>query len=457
MSLVGFWPRRIGTDENRRANDLRSRLAQAALALLLTSEIMAADVTQTIVAVPSPTATPVAVPSPTATPVAPKRATITVRPRLLHDTFPAGQRSLNALQVEATLTKGGTPVAGVDIFVSIESAFGFVVSTVDGKEEYRRSAQGQTDSKGIALFDIVTGPAGSHTTLRVAASNAGTPADVARQEIDVPIGGYRAAILSDRVTSEIVVGATFQNDYQPNGDTKGFSKQEVLFQLSIDNLVPFGWKRRISGSNERVWHPLATIHSRLDLRFSNTPVAAKEETTPGSVVAAAEPSFIGNARSFTASLNLNYQPHCWARYSPSSRDPLNPYDANRYGLVVRGAISTRDKLREGDDGDTVIRSYGAGLRYTHHQTTASLPAADEINKVPIRYLEALAVEFEEFAGQRNVIRYVIEGGLRLPGLTTEVLPLYTGFQANVGRGPDDIRIFVGVLFQLDKLASLLGY
>jgi len=402
--------------------------------------------TLTAAATPSPTPTPSSVATqtatPTATPNAPSATDIQVRPKLSRKAFPPGQLSVNALQVEAT-TKDGKPTARVDVFVSVQTSSGWVVErNAEGGKEHRRKAQRETNNEGLASFDIFTGAVDEPFTLRVDAKLGKDKQDVSPLEIQIPIEGYAEPSGSDLTTYELVVGTTFQNDYEPDGNTKGFSKQEALVQLSLDQL----WPRRRSA-----------LHSRIDLRFSNTPVSDEEVGGARTAEVRAEPKFIDEARSFTAWLNLNYQPHNWAQYSQTSHDPQKPYDANRYGIVTRVGITTRDKINESDAGDTVIRQYGAGLRYTHHQTAAATAEADEVNTVPSRYLEALIVQFEEFAGKRDTFRGVVEGGLRLPGLTTEVLPLYTGFQVNFGAGPDDIRVFAALLFRLDKLATLLGF
>jgi hypothetical protein len=244
----------------------------------------------------------------------------------------------------------------------------------------------------------------------------------------------------------------FQDKYSAQGVSQGFGDQQFLGQLSFDTLWPL--REKSSGKyTGNAWH------TRLDLRFSSFPVTASE-TSAGTVTQASTTNvpekFTDVAGSFSPTLYGIYQPKGLAIYSPSSRQAGKPYDAFRLGVLIRAGFTTRDRVSDADKGDTLISQYGVGLRFTHHQTVASGPEEDTTNTLPLRYFEASCVRFEEFAGRRNTNRIVLEAALRLPGLGTSTLPFYAGVYANVGEGPDDVRIFAAFVFGLDKLPTMFG-
>ena len=146
-------------------------------------------------------------------------------------------------------------------------------------------------------------------------------------------------------------------------------------------------------------------------------------------------------------------PDRWASYSNTSRDEKLHYDAVRWGLFSRAGVTTRGQ--KATNGDTVIGRFQAGFRFTHHHTAAETPEKEVINYIPVRFVEVSYGWFEQFQGNRNHSVLIIDGGIRLTPLSNNVIPFYAGFHAAVGPGPDDVRVFAGFLFKVDKLAELI--
>jgi hypothetical protein len=99
------------------------------------------------------------------------------------------------------------------------------------------------------------------------------------------------------------------------------------------------------------------------------------------------------------------------------------------------------------------------LRFTHSHSAAKSGDLETVNYIPIRFVEISYGWFEQFQGARTHEahrRLIIDGGIRLVPLSNKIIPFYAGVHANVGKGPDDVRVFAGFLFKLDKLAELMA-
>jgi hypothetical protein len=251
-------------------------------------------------------------------------------------------------------------------------------------------------------------------------------------------GGKRGSFLSDLVASEFFLGLTFSQDYDDDGVSQGFGNTAGLARLSVDTLWGYnkGW----------------AVHTRLELTGSEIP----SEKAPDQEVLtkATDDTLIQYADSFSGSLSAYYFPGgTLAKYKPTSRAKGLPYDAFRLGFVGRFGIITRDT--RDISGDSVINYYQAGLSFTHHQTAAANPRSDNLNVFPVRFAELKYGRYEEFAGVPDSDRIIFDGGIRLANTANGAIPFYAGLHVNAGDGADDIRVFLGFLFQLDKLATML--
>ena len=149
-------------------------------------------------------------------------------------------------------------------------------------------------------------------------------------------------------------------------------------------------------------------------------------------------------------------PWRWAtHYSETSRNrrPELRFDTLRVGFVARFGLMSRDVKRP-EDGDSDLRFLRAGLLVTHHQTHAAGPEDDNVDVFPMRYVEISYGRYEQIFDQHDAHRLVVEAGLRLPGIGNDAIPFYAGLYANAGRGQDDLRVFAGLLFHVNKLVEL---
>lgn len=249
------------------------------------------------------------------------------------------------------------------------------------------------------------------------------------------IPGYEGTFLSDVVASEFFLGATFGLQYNEAGESEGFGESAALARLSVDTMWGY----------ERPW----ALHTRLELTANEIP----SKKADGGTKSNDDDTLVKYADAFRGSLSIYWFPGWdWvAHYKPTSRLKGHPFDAFRFGLVGRFGIITRDTT--GVDGDSVIHHFQTGVSFTHHQTRAENAEVDDVNVFPMRFAEIKVGRYEEFAGVEDSTRLIFDGGIRLASAAKGAIPFYVGLHVNAGDGADDIRIFAGFLFQLDKLAE----
>jgi hypothetical protein len=276
------------------------------------------------------------------------------------------------------------------------------------------------------------------------------------------------------------MGQTFANNYDDAGKNTGFGNAGQLVQLTFDTM----WKHprtrwippcprqpatvtndamssAVSPANPKTQDVQVTgecnpptplrqdglLHTELNMAFTKFPF--------GSATTATGAAPLENA--FTGTLGLIWQPDSWASYSNTSREAGLPYDAVRWGIFSRAGFTTR--AQKTDTGDAAIGRGQIGFRFTHHHSQASNGSEEVVNYIPIRFVEVSYGWFEQFQGAKTHQahrRLVIDGGIRLVPLSNKVIPFYAGVHANLGKGPDDVRVFAGFLFKLDKIAELMS-
>jgi len=349
----------------------------------------------------------------------------------------------------------------------------------------------KTDADGTKKISLITGKS-STFKLRVVPHGADDkPQLVKVVDMNFDIGPkFKDALSSDRAFVEFFMGQTFANNYDANGNNTGFGNAGPLIQLTFDTM----WKRPralwlapcppsqgspaktceapcVASSHgdpcekptPRMYHGL--WHTELNMAFTKFPFGESKPTTP-------EPELGKRPRAesdttptptaplenaFTGTLGLIFQPDSWASYSNTSRDTDLRYDAVRWGVFARAGFTTR--AQKSSSGDTAIGRGQLGLRFTHNHSAAKSGDLETVNYIPIRFVEVSYGWFEQFQGARTHEahrRLVIDGGIRLVPLSNKIIPFYAGVHANVGKGPDDVRVFAGFLFKLDKLAELMA-
>jgi hypothetical protein len=397
-------------------------------------------------------------------------ADLSVKAELSQGRYNQNEVAKRALVVTASekTSTGVTVVQGVEVMVRVTSGDAWLRTPEDS---YLRALKVSTDVKGEAVFDLKLGAADKAPTLQIEATRKVAKADGSEEtlalrpeptQVTLEVIGYEGQFLSPKVATEVLLGVVFQDRYkeQPTADGKGtesvaegFKDRRFLAQVSFDTLWPKANHWTCFSSKETPRR--CSWHTGLSLRFSSFPIAQTETTTGATQKDDATPkTFSDVADSLTGNLYGVFIPPGWSRYPavPSKENSL--HDAFQLGFIVKAGLITRDRVR-GDTGDTVDHIYSAGLRFTHHQTTASSLGDDDRNVIPLRFVELCAVRFDEYAGRRNEWRGVFEAAFRLPVLG-EGLPFYGGISANFGHGPDDIRLFAALVFKLDRIPTFLG-
>lgn len=358
------------------------------------------------------------------------------------------------LKVSATLTKPlFQPDARYDdtLMVIVEDANGgrveatveaevgagpIALYTADSQEE---GSEKTVDTEGgVAKFGIATADTDEETVddffviVRASVTVDGTEIKgqtVAQGDIG---SGFEQSFRSERVTSEVFTGVTMARGYDDKGASTGFDETSAVARFRVDTLWLTG-------------RPQA-LHTGLELQFSTFPTTTATASNPTKVTEFAD--------AYTGSLLAIYQPGRWASYTPTSqnRDPDLRYDAFRHGLIARVGVTSREG-KSPRNNDTDILHYRVGYIFTHHQTRASHPEADSVNVFPMRFVELSVARYEEIFDKRDDTRFILEAGLRLPGLGNDAVPFYGGLFLNAGDGQDDFRIFGGFLFRLDRIVS----
>lgn len=310
------------------------------------------------------------------------------------------------------------------------------------KAEGKPSAELSTDQKGLAMFGVETkglDPNQARQDIRILVSVKYGKAPEAREAIVLGevIEKSPQALGSDRMSFELFTGATMARTYDENGKSTGFDDVSPVGRVRFDTL----WGRN---------RPLA-FHTGFELQFSSFPTA----TAPAIGGGTNPDKFTKYSDSYTGSLVLIYQPgHEWAHsYSDTSHniDSKLHYDAIRHGVTGRVSVISRDIKDK--NADTDVLSARLGYLFTHHQTAASEAIYDDVNVFPARFVEISYAYYESIFGRENEDRLVVEAGLRVPGLGTDVIPFYGGVYLNAGKGQDDFRVFAGFLFQINRLRN----
>src|SRR5262249_88469 len=90
--------------------------------------------------------------------------------------------------------------------------------------------------------------------------------------------------------------------------------------------------------------------------------------------------------------------------------------------------------------------YSAGFRLAHYRFEN---AREQRNIAPelISYMDITGGKWDNF---NRRLRLQFEGRLKIPAIP---MPFYTGFDANLGGGPDDLRFLFAVHFDIGKVVS----
>jgi hypothetical protein len=307
-----------------------------------------------------------------------------------------------------------------------------------------------TDTQGIALVSLDTPSVAADKApaifvVGVAATVNGVTVE---NVVDGLVGsGFAETFFSDRVASEIFLGATFARSFDKDGKSQGFDENTPLGRFSVDTLWGFTEK---TSSNWR-------LHTGLEAIFSAFPTARPVDTTtpaaPADDTKAGTETFVDFADSFSGRIYFLLQPKAWTSYTSTALRPEKPYDAFSWGLFAKVGGISRDTLTPSQD--SLVLTGQVGVSFTHHQTTAPNQRFDKKNVFPLRFVEISYGYFEQFGKENDANRVIVDAGFRLARAGST--DFYSGIHLNGGPGEDDIRVFAGFLFHLDKVPGLFGH
>jgi len=394
---------------------------------------------------------------------------------------PLPQLRPNANQVDAitiTAKTGTEPEKGMRIKATVVGDDVKIYS--DKKPD--RSATSITDSFGVAKFSIVTvndHPANTQVQLIPVGKDPATD----HPDIDhITVASLTASpthleSLGSKLSyMQLFTGTTFSNNYDDHGKNIGFGNGGPIIRLTFDTM----WKHQRHGDRARQPICACTIctdqqkidakcntiestpnlhawsdgawHTDLNIEFTKFPF--------GLTPAKGQPVTNGPLENaFTGSVGATWQPNRWSHYderdTEAIKEKFDPakYDAYRWELFGKTGVTTRAEKNE--SGDQTVDRIQLGARFTHRRSFQPDAAREDRNLEPIRFIEISGGVFSNWQGKHGVPRVIVDGGLRLGALSNDVFPIYLGAHLNTGPGPDDLRVFVGVLMKLDKLANLV--
>lgn len=293
-------------------------------------------------------------------------------------------------------------------------------------------------------------------TAATAIIDAATPVSLSSTPSVLSSLGSKASYL------QLFVGTTFTNNYDEQGKNTGFGSGGQIIRLTFDTLWPGSRRKVFTSSN---------FHTNLDAEFSKFPFgdalsptaavgAVVPTDTPATDTTATTQNGKGLANAFTGSVGFTWQPNWWGRHDSRDAEDMqpgdnDPFDAYRWGIFGKAGVTTRAERAEFSHNSTIDRIQ-YGFRFTHSRSRVASPELEDRNVEPLRFIEISFARFSSFEQRQHASRLVIDGGLRLTALGNNVFPVYAGIHLNSGPGPDDLRVFLGVLMKLDKLAGLIN-
>jgi hypothetical protein len=389
---------------------------------------------------------------------------------------PLPQLRPNANQIDAitiTAKTGTDPEKGMRIKAKVVGDDVLVYSK-DGKQG--PTAVATTDSFGVAKFSIVT--VNDHpANTQIQMIPIGKDPAAEHPDIDHITTASLTASASHLETLgsklsylQLFTGTTFTNNYDNTGKNTGFGSGGPIIRLTFDTM----WKHQRHPSAKEMpicddvnastmkkiaakcntahtWSDGAW-HTDLNIEFTKFPFGLEPKKNQPAVNGPLENAFSGT-------VGATWQPNRWSHYderdSIAVNDKFDPahFDAYRWELFGKTGVTTRAEKNK--SGDETIDRINLGVRFTHRRSFQPDAAHEDRNLEPIRFIEISGGVFSNWQGKHGVPRVIVDGGLRLGALSNDVFPIYLGAHLNTGPGPDDLRVFIGVLMKLDKLANLV--
>ena len=335
--------------------------------------------------------------------------------------------------VKATLTvtvkEGENPKSGVTVSATITKS----ESNLDKTDQI-------TNSEGKAVFEVTTAKDPGDLIVLITAPNSVPITPAAK------IHAYQKNLGSSRVRADFIVGTTIHHDYDADGKSQGFDATSEFAEVNYDQM----WVRDKSLLHLGVSVRLSSFPKSTDLMETNG-----DDGSGGSHIQKADSDtdfqFTDYDDSVAGTIYFDYEPNKWRTRSPTNQDKDNPYDYLRFGIRTMADFISRQKLA--DNQDAIINNFGAGITFKYYKSSEN----DKKNVWPHGFLSATYNRFEEYGDMDPEWRWLITGIMRLDAIGgSDGWPFHLGVHVNAGKGSDDIRIFAGFRFGLDRVVSFLN-
>jgi len=244
-----------------------------------------------------------------------------------------------------------------------------------------------------------------------------------------------------RARATFAFGAVFSKERED------FSKTDPYLNFNLD----WNWYRRRSDEQNFTY----LLNTFFETRLTAIPVDPDKQKQEGeqsqtpSAEKTCDPStpdgFLCSRKAVMVQAGV-YLPLYWNNWTTWR------YGGDRNAFIiaplVKGGLNTL--TAEGEKGRNLLTFYSGGLRFGHLDTgkftnPPSLPR--DVAPRLVSYLDVTVGKWQniEFKGRRQ-LRTAFEGRVKIPAL-----PLRFGFDANIGRGPDDLRFLVDMNFDIGKM------
>lgn len=185
---------------------------------------------------------------------------------------------------------------------------------------------------------------------------------------------------------------------------------------------------------------LSNVHSQISLTFETIP-----DVTPGD-------DFTHSEKALTLEGALDWRIFGW--------NLDNETDATT-GEITYDRLSVGPLVKTGLQTITEDRDPASDLDSVNHYTAFGIRVAEEVRSSKVinpglfRYLDLTRGTVENFDGERWLFEGVLRANLTQDAQDEEARTWFIGFKANLGSGPDDLRIFIGTDNALQYLASVV--
>lgn len=134
-------------------------------------------------------------------------------------------------------------------------------------------------------------------------------------------------------------------------------------------------------------------------------------------------------------------------------DEKYKYYSSKWGWG--GKLSMRSRESFGDKKDAIDPIAELGLHYRYDEHDGKLGVGNVMPKGTLSFGLGYWHNYEEYLAQdadtENRLRFLIRGEYRL----SDEVPAYLGFKGNLGKGPDNLGVYLSLRMKSDKLLGLL--